>query len=233
MNPYHFQHWGGEHAVVILLTFLLPIFSIRWSKGQTELHRDLLGKGLAVMLVANWCTYQGYRMYCGYWSVQYDLPMELCNWAVWLTAYALWYKKQRAAELAFFWVMAGSIHGVITPDIHEPFPHLTYVTFMVGHTGLIWSVMYVALGMNLKPQKGAWLRAMGWSQLYFITAITINFFANSNYGYLRQKPIGGSFLDLLHPWPYYLLELEIIGAISYALVYFPFWWWRRKNEPIL
>ena len=63
MNPYHFQYWGGEHAVIILLTFLLPIFSIRWSKGQTELHRDLLGKGLAVMLVANWCTYQGYRMY--------------------------------------------------------------------------------------------------------------------------------------------------------------------------
>ena len=87
--------------------------------------------------------------------------------------------------------------------------------------------------MNLKPQKGAWLRAAAWSQIYFAMAIVINFLVGGNYGYLRQKPIGGSFLDVLHDWPYYLLELELIGAISYALVYLPFWWWRRKNETIL
>jgi len=233
MNTYQFTFWGAEHGVIMLLTVLLPIVSVRWARSKTTGERDFLGKILGTMLVLNWFTYQGYRLYCGHWSVQYDLPMELCNWAVFLTAYALWFKKQRAAELAFFWVMAGSIHGIITPDIHQPFPHLTYITFMIGHTGLVWSVLYLALGMDLKPQKGAWLRAAAWSQLYFVLAIITNFLVDGNYGYLRQKPAGGSFLDILHEWPYYLLELELIGAISYALVYFPFWWWRRKNEPIL
>ncbi|MEY3597638.1 MAG: hypothetical protein RL521_60, partial [Bacteroidota bacterium] len=67
-------------------------------------------------------------------------------------------------------------------------------------------------------------------QIYFLLAITVNALVGSNYGYLREKPVGGSFLDLLHEWPYYLIELEVIGILSYILVYLPFWWMRKQAK---
>ncbi|MEY2938507.1 MAG: hypothetical protein RL062_1096 [Bacteroidota bacterium] len=227
---YRFPYWELEHWLIISLTMLLPIGSILWAKNASQENKDRLGRFLGAMLVINWIAYQSYRVYSGYWSVQYDLPLELCNWAIFFTAIALWTKKQQIAELAYFWVMSGSIHGVITPDIHEPFPHFTYITFMIGHTGLVWSVLYLVGGLKVQPTRGSVWRALGYSQIYFIVAIAVNYFLNSNYGYLREKPVGGSFLDILHPWPYYLIELEFIGILSYTLVYLPFWWIRRKQE---
>jgi uncharacterized membrane protein YwaF len=35
---------------------------------------------------------------------------------------------------------------------------------------------------------------------------------------------------LLHEWPYYLFELELIGVVSYTLVYLPFWWMRKQAK---
>ena len=227
--PYYYPYWQAEHLLFLIFTVLAPIILIRFLKHGDKNKKENVAKGIALVLLLNWLIYQGYRMMSGFWELKYDLPLELCNWAVFITAAALWYKRQRWAELAFFWVMAGSIHGIITPDIHEAFPHLTYLTFVIGHGGLVLGVMYAVFGLQLKPQKGAWLRVMAASQIYMAVAMLFNWWTSANYGYLMQKPTGGSFLDLLHDWPYYLLELELIGAISYGLLYLPFWWSLRKE----
>ena len=168
MNEYRFPYWELEHGLIVFLTIALPLISIRWAKTASDRNKDLLGRVLGVMLVLNWLAYQVYRILLGYWSVQYDLPMELCNWAIFFTAIALWVKKQWMAEVAYFWVMAGSVHGIITPDIHQPFPHFTYITFMIGHTGLVWSVLYLVGGLKIQPAAGAVWRALGFSQIYFL-----------------------------------------------------------------
>jgi len=225
-----YNYWGTEHLVMMLGTCIAPFILIKWSAKADETQKERMAKILAALLVVNWGVYQVYRVFMGYWSVQFDLPLELCNWAIGITAMALWFKKQRLAELAFFWVLAGSIHGIITPDIHEPFPHLTYITFVIGHSGLVLSVFYAVFGLNLQPEKGALKRVFIASQVYLAVAISADFLLSANYGYLMSKPPGGSFLDLLHPWPYYILEMEIMGLVSYGLLYLPFWWrWRKER----
>jgi hypothetical integral membrane protein (TIGR02206 family) len=227
---YYYPYWQLEHYWFLMLTIATPALLLRLTRLWTDAEKDRVAKYIALVLVINWIVYQLYRVINGFWELKFDLPMELCNWAVFLTAAALWYKRQRWAELAFFWVMAGSVHGIITPDIHEPFPHLTYITFVVGHGGLVLGVFYAVFGLKLKPQRGAFFRALLYSQLYLIIAFIINWMLGANYGYLMQKPAGGSFLDLLHPWPYYLLELEVMGCISYGLLYLPFWWSQRDSS---
>ncbi len=230
MNEYRFPYWELEHLIIIAMTVVLPLVSVLWARRANDAQKVLLGKALGLMLVANWLSYQIYRVQSGFWSIQFDLPLELCNWAVFFTAIALWTQRLWMAELAYFWVMSGSIHGVITPDIHEPFPHFTYVTFMIGHSGLVWSAIYLVGGLKVQPQPGAIKRAFWASQVYFVLAILVNALVGSNYGYLKEKPMGGSFLDLLHEWPYYLIELELIGILSYSLVYLPFWWMRKQAK---
>jgi hypothetical integral membrane protein (TIGR02206 family) len=228
-TEYYYPYWQWEHFLFILLTLISPIMVIGFSKKSNEIVRERIAKILAILLAVNFLVYQIYRITMGYWSIKYDLPLELCNWAIAVTAIALWTKNNRWAEVAFFWVMAGSIHGIITPDIHEPFPHLTYITFVIGHSGLVLAVFYAVFGLGLKPKVGVVKRVMLYSQLYLAVAFSVNALLGSNYGYLMRKPEGGSFLDLLHEWPYYVLELQIIGLVSYTLIYFPFWWSNRKK----
>lgn len=227
---YYYPYWQWEHILFIVLSIIAPIVLIKATRSADERVKYGMAKALAVLLVANFIVYQCYRISIGFWSITYDLPLELCNWAIGVTAVALWKKSQRWAEVAFFWVMAGSIHGIITPDIHQPFPHLTYITFVVGHSGLVLAVFYAVFGLGLKPQAGVVKRVMLISQIYLATAFTANWLLGSNYGYLMKKPEGGSFLDVLHDWPYYVIELQFIGLISYTIIYLPFWWSRRKGN---
>jgi uncharacterized membrane protein YwaF len=46
---------------------------------------------------------------------------------------------------------------------------------------------------------------------------------DSNYMFISYKPTDfSSVLDLLAPWPWYILELEVIGIAFFALLYLPF-----------
>jgi len=40
--------------------------------------------------------------------------------------------------------------------------------------------------------------------------------------FLMEKPMGGSILDFLGPWPWYLLSLEFVGLLMLLLCYAPF-----------
>jgi uncharacterized membrane protein YwaF len=56
--------------------------------------------------------------------------------------------------------------------------------------------------------------------------LTINQALGTNYGYLSRKPAGGSFLDLLGEWPWYLLVVLALLASVWALITWP--WVRRS-----
>ena len=45
--------------------------------------------------------------------------------------------------------------------------------------------------------------------------------------FLRAKPVTGSALDLLGPWPWYILSVEGMGLALFLLLYLPF----RKAAP--
>lgn len=171
-----------------------------------------------------------YRIHSGFWEIRYDLPMELCNWAAAVTAYALIQKNRTAAELAYFWTLAGSVNGVITPDLQVSFPHIYYFIFWIAHSGLVVGCLFAVFGLGLMPAPGAIRRAFLASQLYFATALLVNFALGANYGYLRMKPASASLLDHLGPWPYYILAMQLLGLALFSLLYAPFYLRNRAEQ---
>jgi hypothetical integral membrane protein (TIGR02206 family) len=223
---------GSElHHFILGITFfstLVLIFLGRKFSGQKV--QKWIGYFLATVLILNYLTYIIYRIQSGFWELRYDLPMEFCNWSMIVTAIALLNQNRLIAELSYFWVMAGSINGVISPDLQVSFPHIYFFIFFIAHSGLVLASLYIVFGLKLYPRQGAVIRAVLYSQIYFLTAFLINYFLGGNYGYTMAKPNAASLLDHFGPWPYYLFVLQALGVFVFSLLYLPFYFLNRKSN---
>jgi hypothetical integral membrane protein (TIGR02206 family) len=62
-----------------------------------------------------------------------------------------------------------------------------------------------------------------------VTVYAFNVVVGTNYGYLNAKPSAASALDLLGPWPWYVLNEIVIVAVFWALITWP---WARRPQRV-
>jgi hypothetical integral membrane protein (TIGR02206 family) len=150
------------------------------------------------------------------------LPFQLCDWVIAACVAALVLRRQLAYELAYFWGLSGTLQAVLTPDLAVDFPDLHFLTFQIHHAGVIVAVLYLTLGLGMRPRRRSVLYAWLWLQSYGVVAALADWLLDSNYGYLRSKPAQASLLDYLGPWPWYLASLEALSLLLFLACYAPF-----------
>jgi hypothetical integral membrane protein (TIGR02206 family) len=218
------KHGSSEHWIIIFLTVVMSVYVAHVGRhDETGRRSRRLAWFLGIGMIVNYALYVFYRVKEGYWEIRYDLPMEFCNWSAIATSMALLTRNRLAAELSYFWVITGSINGLITPDLDSGFPHLRFFMFFTGHCGLIVACTFAIFGLRMYPRRGAVLRAFLFSELYLIVTLAVNLLVNGNYGYLMAKPTAGSLLDYLGAWPGYLIHLQWIILLLFGLAYLPFY----------
>jgi hypothetical integral membrane protein (TIGR02206 family) len=150
------------------------------------------------------------------------LPLNLCDWASAALIIALLTRRQFAYELGYFWGLAGTLQGVITPTIYFDFPDSQFIFFFIQHSGVIAALLYLTLGSGMRPTARSLPRVIAASLFYAAFAGLIDWLAGVNYGFLRAKPLGASLLSLMSPWPWYIPELVLLGIGFVLLYYTPF-----------
>jgi len=127
-----------------------------------------------------------------------------------------------AFELVYFITFAGASQAIITPDLYYPFPHYRFFNFFISHGLMFIAVFYMLIVKSYKPTlKSIWKTMLGLN-IYMVVLIPVNILTGGNYMFLREKPVDGSVLDFLGPWPWYLLSLEAVGLFMLFLCYLPF-----------
>ena len=78
------------------------------------------------------------------------------------------------------------------------------------------------------------MRVAVWMNVYMVIIYFINDAIGSNYLMVNGKPNTPSLLDLLPPWPIYIIYMEAIGLITVLILYLPFAIrdWRNPNHEI-
>ena len=163
-----------------------------------------------------------------------SVPLQLCDIAELTAAYALWSQRHWAFALTYYWGLVLSSQALITPDIGTPeegapdFPHHLFVTFFTLHVLVVWAAIYLTWGRRMRPRwrdyRFAVIATLTWAAFTFI----FNAITGTNYGYLSRKPPTASLLDVLGPWPVYLLTEVTIVLIVWALMTWP---WERARRP--
>lgn len=217
-----FVLFGPAHLTVLFLTFALPAFLAwrvrrkggeRWAKPIAWTFAIVLVLNQAALLI--WALQPGIKL-------KDNLPMHLCDWATFTCAAALVWRHRLSYELTYFWGLAGTLQAVLTPDLPVGFPHPEFFAFQIAHAGLIAAVLFLTLGLAMRPTPRSIGRAFLWLQVYAVVTALLNLLLGTNYGYLRHKPALPSLLDYLGPWPVYLISLEVLGLLLFFLCYLPF-----------
>lgn len=220
MSP-PFILFGPAHLACLALAFLFPLVSGAFTRGHPAGDR-VVRWFLAALLAGEWIAFYGVFWAQGWFDWNNVLPLSLCDWAEAVLIVALLSRNQFAYELGYFWGLSGSLQALITPDLAYGFPDVRFLLFMADHAGIIASLLYLTLGTGLRPVPASLPRVIAASLVYPVVAGLADYALSANYGYLHDKGAHVSLLTLLAPWPWYIGELVLIGFLSVAIYYAPF-----------
>lgn len=222
-----FEAFGWSHgvavAVLVVVGAALAIVGRRYRDTRSERR---LSWALAITFTAFLVPVQGYYLLPGQGGIKYSLPLQLCDLAAVAAVWALWTYSSTAFALTYFWGLTLTSQAFISPALTGPdFPSLQFLSFFGMHSLVLWAAIYLIWGAGLRPDwrsyRVAVLVTIGWGVVMF----GFNQLEGTNYGFLTAKPLAASLLDVLGPWPWYLLSEGILGAAAWALITWP--WVRR------
>ncbi|BBY84489.1 putative integral membrane protein [Mycolicibacterium tokaiense] len=223
-----FVAYGPSHLTV-LAVFTIGAGALVWiGRRQTEAQARTFGRCFALVIVAVFLVALAYKLVR--FDIQNSIPLQLCDIAELIAAVALWFGARWAFGVTYFWGLLLSSQALLTPDIGTArdgapdFPHHLFLTFFALHVLVVWAAVYLTWGRGMRPRwaefRLAVLLALAWVAL----TLGFNSLAGTNYGYLNGKPPTSSVLDLLGPWPLYVVVEIVVVILVWAAMTWP---WER------
>jgi hypothetical integral membrane protein (TIGR02206 family) len=97
-----------------------------------------------------------------------------------------------------------------------------FFQYFTSHGLIVTSAIYMTVVEGFRPTWKSMVRVFIWMNLYAVVIFFLNTAIGSNYLLINSKPDTPSLLDLLPPWPVYILYMELIGIVTMLLLYLPF-----------
>lgn len=216
-----FVLFGHQHLIVIALTLIVPAlmaYVVRTrQRGLDTPFRRFFG----FLLIGTWIAWYVLFISRDWLGPGNEFPMNLCDWATIALIAALFRPSQKTYELAYFWALAGTTQGLVTPDVNFSFPEPQFVVFLLGHGAIIAAVIYLTFGAGLRPVPASIRRVTLWTLVYAATAALTDWLLGVNYGFFRAKPGHATFYDLLPDWPTYIPLTILLGIACILVLYAP------------
>jgi len=225
-KDYHgapFVLFGTAHLAFLagILLFNLSFILVRRSSNQ-RLRRDLR-LGMAAWLVLNELSWHVWNWAIGDWNVQTTLPLQLCSLFVFLSAAMLVTRSRMIYEYAYFLGVGGAFQALMTPDSGiYGFPHFRFFEPLIAHGLIISASVYLTVVEGFRPTWKSIPRVALAANLYLLLMALVNRLLGSNYLFTVYKPDVPSLITILAPWPWYLLEFEVLGLVTFLILYLPF-----------
>lgn len=220
MNP-QFRLFGAAHLAILVTPAALGLAAAFFVRRKPELMNParFIFALTASLLGLSWYLLRGAMLHSPW---RWNLPLEVCDVAVWATAAALIWPQQLLLELSYYWGLAGASMALLTPYLIAPLTNPLSISFLAGHAIIVAAIVFLLATAKLRPRPGSWKFA-----LIALNALALfDFFLDRrlgvNYMYLMYKPPIASLLSVMGSWPWYLFTSEFVAAAIFFALQWPF-----------
>ncbi|MDO9379168.1 MAG: TIGR02206 family membrane protein [Nocardioidaceae bacterium] len=224
-----FTTFGPSHLgalALLLVGGLVMVLVGRAQRGRPS--AVVLSRVFAVLIPVFTVPLQLLQLTPAEWDLGTSLPFQLCDLAWVFAVHALWTHRRWSVTLTYLWGLTLVTQAMITPDLATDFPGARYLMFWAMHLLIVWASVYLTLGLGIAPRWRDLRSVVAITLTWAVAAFCFNLVVGTNYGYLNAKPARGSVLDLLGPWPgYVVVEIAVVIA-AWALLTWP--WARRSSR---
>jgi hypothetical integral membrane protein (TIGR02206 family) len=221
-----FKPFSMSHIVTMLVIAAVWVaVPIALRRGISERADRRFRYVAAAVLVLQYLGWMLYETLTETFTIQFSLPLNLCDATNFLLAYLLITKNQKLFEVLYFWALAGTIQSFITPNITFAFPHFEFWVFYLQHGGEILAILYFVFVLKFRPNAMSMVKAYGWLLVLIAVVYGFNLLTQSNYMFLMAGTPHPStvtrMIDLFGAPPRHMIGLSLIAALSILILYVP------------
>ncbi|UUO03876.1 TIGR02206 family membrane protein [Mycolicibacterium novocastrense] len=218
-EPYGPSYWGA------IAVFVAGAVVLVWTgRRQTDAQAQRWGRALGGLTALIYAVILVYNLVPP--TLAGSVPLQLTDLATVVAAYALWSRRQWAYALTYYWGLVLSVQALISPVLRGPdFPHYRFLAFYAIHLLVVWAAIYLTWGRGMRPGWRDYRLAVAVTSVWAVVTVVFNRIADTNYGFTNYKPDTASALDILGPWPVYILVTAALVFAVWALMTWP--WVRR------
>jgi len=202
----------------IVSSALFIFLSIRLLKNKSAIVKSNFARGLSVAFILTYIISNTIAIYNGWWNLQDNLPLHLCRISFFISMVVLFTKKQWMYEWVLFLAIPSGIHSMLTPEMTKGISTWFYFDYYFVHAGLILVPLYLTIVMGMKSRADAWWKTILRLQIPVAIILPLNFLLESNYIYLRHKPLVNNPF-LIGEWPIYIVFLELIMLVHVFVIH--------------
>lgn len=228
MAPLRFDAFSSEHGLLVGIFLVGVVAFATLGRALRSTDRGIaFARGYAVAIPVVTIPMQTLQLLPNDFTLGTSLPIQLCDLSWMVAVYALWTRSPRATALLYFWGLTLTIQGILTPSLEQTFPDPRYFMFWAMHLLTVWAAVYLVCAVG-GPDWAGYRFTLRCAAVWAVAVVAFNTVADTNYGYLNEKPDVSSALDLLGPWPVYVVAEIAIIAVVWALMTWP---WVRRSAP--
>jgi hypothetical integral membrane protein (TIGR02206 family) len=214
---YDFDMFSTSHFIVLAILIIgsVGMFLFRDSLKNKKMRQAEIV--LAISLIIMEATYHFWMIINGSWNVSHAIPLELCSISLMLTIILLLTRLKIIYEILLFTALLGASQALLTPLLNYDFPHFRFFHFFFTHLMIIWVPLYFTWVLGYRPTIYSVVKLFVFLNVLLPIIMFINKVVDGNYMFLSHKPDSASLLDVLGPYPWYILSLEGL-LISLSLI---------------
>jgi hypothetical integral membrane protein (TIGR02206 family) len=215
-----FQAFSGAHYAALAATAIVLLGIAAGRRALRSQRADeLFRKGLAAILLLCEVSLQlSYILEGSWWAG--SLPFQLCSLTLLLSALLLLTGWKSLLPVIVFLGTLGALQALLTPNLDVTFPQFRYFQFFIAHIGIMATAVYAVAVRQYRPTLRSAAAAWIWLHILAVPAAIVNgLTGTTNFMFLARKPSTASLLDVLAPWPWYLLQLEFVAIAMFLLLY--------------
>lgn len=222
---------GGVHLSILGLSALLGLLSVLGARRIRGTATEI-----PVTRIAGWALliaslgYLVWGLLPGNWDIEHSLPLHYSDVLRFVTAVALIRRWRWTVAIAYYWGLTLNTQALLTPHPTQLVLSSVNSIFYWGlHIAVLLAPLVLVWGLGHRPAWRHFWWAYGLALFWAALVMPINALLGTNYAFLNRHPDGASVLDLLGPWPVYVVWQVVLVGLVWALMTWP--WTRAGGRP--